>query len=298
MAVDRTHLFPGIAALADPTRQTTLTEVATLVGLSPSRAQRVIRSFIGESPKQYQQRTRLEFGAIILASTNARIIDIALASGFASHETFTRAFHSHFGQPPRQWRSDRGITLDRKNARTAASISRCMTLYHRPLTHKEPTMTYDISTKTVDAIPVLYQAHRVPQSEIGGVLAETLPAVFGYVMENGLQPAGHPFVRYTGMSSAFFEIEAGIPLVTAPEEAPAEDTAIISGELPAGTVATTIHKGPYEGLQGAYAALELWVNDSEYDAAGAPWEIYFTDPGEVPNPADWRTEVSFPITAG
>ena len=29
--------------------------------------------------------------------------------------------------------------------------------------------------------------------------------------------------------------------------------------------------------------------------AGPPWEVYVTDPGEVPDPAAWRTEVVHPI---
>lgn len=297
MATELQHLLPGIAALADPTRKADLAEVASLVGLSPSRAQRVIQETIGESPKRYQQRTRLELGAILLASTDARIIDVAFASGFSNHETFTRAFTAQFGESPSRWRSSRRSTLEPDHARTAASISRCMTLYHRPLTRKDPAMTYEITTKTVEAIPILYQAHKVAHEDIGGVLAQCLPAVFGYVMENGLQPAGHPFVRYAGMSAAFFEIEAGIPLVTAPETSPPAETAILSGELPAGPVAATIHKGPYEGLRDAYAALERWLEDSDVEATGAPWEVYLTDPGEVPDPADWLTEVSFPITA-
>jgi AraC family transcriptional regulator len=31
-------------------------------------------------------------------------------------------------------------------------------------------------------------------------------------------------------------------------------------------------------------------------AAGAPWESYVTDPGQFPNPEDWRTEVYWPLT--
>ena len=297
MATEFQHLLPGIAALADPTRSADLTQVASLVGLSPARAQRVIQAAIGESPKRYQQRTRVELGAILLASTDARIIDVAFATGFTNHETFTRAFAGHFGHSPSSWRSSRRCTLDRDSARSAASISRCMTMYRRPLTAKERTMSHDITTKTIEAIPVLYQARKVAQEEIGTVLAECLPAVFGYVMEHGLQPAGHPFVRYAGMSPAFFEIEAGIPLVAAPDTAPLADTAILLGELPAGPVATTIHKGPYEGLQDAYAALDRWISESAVEATGAPWEIYLTDPGEVADPAEWLTEVSFPITS-
>lgn len=297
MATEFSDLLPAIAALADPARRADLCEVANLVGLSPSRVQRVVTETIGESPKRYQLRTRLELGAVLLASSDARIVDVAFATGFASHETFTRAFTNRFGLNPGDWRASREQTLSLESSRNAVSISRCMTLYHRPLTRKEPSMPYDISTKTITAIPVLFQSKTATRDELGEVLAECLPMVFGYVMENGLAPAGHPFVRYNNMTPGLtFDIDAGIPLVEAPAKLPPQESEIFAGELLGGPVATTVHKGSYESLSDAYAALEKWVAESTATAVGAPWEIYLTDPGEVPDPANWLTEVFMPIS--
>ncbi len=298
MATEFVDLLPAIAALADPTRQADLGEVAALIGLSPSRAQRVVSAAIGESPKHYRQRTRVELGAVLLLSTDCRIVDAAFATGFENHETFTRAFVAHFGETPSAWRKARGRILSSEHARIAVSTSRCLTLYNRPTTHNHIArnlMTYDISTQTIDATPIVYQSRRVDRAEVGAVLAECLPAVFGYVMGQGLAPAGHPFVRYTSMSSAFVELDAGVPLVEAASEDPPADTGMARGELVGGLVATTIHKGPYDQLGQAYEAMERWIDASEHSVTGSPWEIYLTDPGEVPNPADWLTEVFFPI---
>jgi hypothetical protein len=30
---------------------------------------------------------------------------------------------------------------------------------------------------------------------------------------------------------------------------------------------------------------------------GAPWETYLTDPADLPDPADWRTEVCWPLAS-
>lgn len=156
-------------------------------------------------------------------------------------------------------------------------------------------MTYDISTQHLDPVAIVYQSRTASREEIGGVLAEVLPAVFGWVMENGLTPAGHPFVRYTTMDEAAFGLDAGIPLVAAPETTPPDESNIVSGELHSGRVATVTHKGSYEGLGDAYQALERWVADNGETTNGAPWEVYLTDPGEVPDPADWLTQVFWPI---
>lgn len=300
-------LLPAIGALADPARDPDLAEVAAIVGLSPSRVQRVVSEAIGESPKRFQRRTRLELGALLLVSTDARIVDIAFATGFQSHEVFSRSFAERFGESPTTWRSNRQYTLAHGQAKVAVSISRCMTLYRRELaqpqnaqcrTHRngDSTMSYEITTRTIDEVPVLYQARRVERDQIASVLAEALPAVFNYVLGAGLAPAGHPYVRYMNMSAAFIDVEAGIPLVNAADEDPPEETAVLRGALPAGLVAATIHTGPYDGLAAAYEELDRWVEASEHTAIGGPWEVYLTDPAEVPDPADWKTEVFSPIS--
>ena len=158
-------------------------------------------------------------------------------------------------------------------------------------------MSYEITTKTIDPVPVLFQSRTGNRDQLGEVLADCLPTVFGFVMENGLAPAGHPFVRYTNMTPGMtFEVDAGIPLVEAAVENPPPESGIVAGELFGGTVATTVHKGHYEGLGDAYAALEKWVADGPATAIGAPWEMYLTDPGEVPDSADWMTEIFMPIS--
>jgi effector-binding domain-containing protein len=53
----------------------------------------------------------------------------------------------------------------------------------------------------------------------------------------------------------------------------------------------------YDQLSETYAAIEQWIEANEYRPGGPPWESYVTDPGETPNPADWRTEVFWPLEA-
>ena len=54
--------------------------------------------------------------------------------------------------------------------------------------------------------------------------------------------------------------------------------------------------GPYDKLQDTYAAIERWMQQQGVRAAGAPWESYITDPAEHPDPANWRTDVFWPIS--
>lgn len=155
-------------------------------------------------------------------------------------------------------------------------------------------MDYEISRQTLDEQPVLFGRRKAPREELAGVFAEVLPAVFGYAMENGLAMTGPPFVRYVNQSAAFFEVEAGVPLAE-PAVAPADRPDLIAGSLPGGDAAVTVHVGPYETLGDAHIALDKWIDSHSLKGSGGPWEIYLTDPAEVPDPAEWKTQVVWPL---
>src|SRR4051794_19203489 len=81
-----------------------LTRLARQSGWSPFHLHRALRRAIGETPKQYTQRLRLERAAATLLASKATITQVARSSGFASHEVFTRAFRRHFGRTPTRYR--------------------------------------------------------------------------------------------------------------------------------------------------------------------------------------------------
>ena len=73
-------------------------------GLSPFYLQRLFKAAIGETPKAYTSRLRLERGAFRLLVHDSNVLDIALECGFQSHETFLRAFRRRFGRVPSDYR--------------------------------------------------------------------------------------------------------------------------------------------------------------------------------------------------
>lgn len=78
--------------------------LARVAGVTPSHFSRSFTATIGESPRAYVERLRLEGAAVLLISRAASVLEIALDSGFQSHETFTRAFSRRFGIAPSRWR--------------------------------------------------------------------------------------------------------------------------------------------------------------------------------------------------
>jgi AraC family transcriptional regulator len=307
MATHFRHLLPALNRLADSVTPVNLDQVGHDACLSPGRAQRVFAEQIGESPKQYQLRVRLQRAAALLLGTEARIVDIAIASGFNSHEAFTRAFTARFGVNPSGYRSRLASRPDARAVRVAAATAPCIGLYRRPLdnnrshqhqpqenrSHME-TPEVEITRRDVEETPVLYGTRKLEKDKVGDGLAEVLPAAFGYAMAHGLAMAGPPIVRYLDFGPATLTVEAGVPLAE-PADAPPEDSGLSTGVIPGGSVATAVHKGPYETLGQTYLAIERWVEAEGLSAGGPPWEVYLTDPAEVPDPADWLTEINWPV---
>lgn len=153
-------------------------------------------------------------------------------------------------------------------------------------------MSYDIRSTTLQPQPILFCAGQARMPEIADVLGRLLPKVFGYATQSGATMVGPPFVRYLDRGEVL-SLQAGLPV--APGAAPKDDIEL--GALPGGSAVTTLHVGPYDGLRDAYEALEAFMQDGGLQPAGGPWEVYLTDPGEVPNPADWKTQIYWPISA-
>lgn len=66
---------------------------------------------LGEAPGAHQRRLRLDRAAWVLLTSRATVLEIALETGWESHETFTRAFRTQFGVTPSAFRKERGVTL-------------------------------------------------------------------------------------------------------------------------------------------------------------------------------------------
>jgi AraC family transcriptional regulator len=99
--------------------------LAGVANYSPFHFQRLFSEQMGESPKQYIIRLRLERTAHLLKIfPKLSISELSLESGFASHATFSRAFKDHFGitaeefkkLPPMQ--SRKICKTDRKKSKT------------------------------------------------------------------------------------------------------------------------------------------------------------------------------------
>jgi len=280
-----------------------LDALASEAGLSAFHLHRVFSVAAGETPKQYTLRLRLERAAAMLLGTRDSVLDIALACGFQSHETFCRAFRKRFGMAPSAYRG-RGFagagaaSQAKRHAEVIKRIGPCVGLFRTNEERRslEPQMAYSITKKEISPQPVLVVRRRIKPPEVASTLAEVLGGVFQYAQKSGMALAGPPFTRYLDWGPGLWTIEAGMPVVAHSGENPSA-AGIRAETLPGGVVATTTHFGSYDRLNEAHAAVQQWIEAEGLTAAGAPWEVYVTDPADYPDLKDWKTDIFWPVAS-
>ena len=152
-------------------------------------------------------------------------------------------------------------------------------------------MTPEFKTTQIDAQSILGIRTTTTMDKLATIMGPLFGEIYGYIQQSGQQPAGMPLAIYHSMEGNTVDLECAMPVAS-----PMESTdRIRSGELPAGTVATVTHIGPYDDLGGTWTALVKWIEANEFEPAHAPWEVYVTDPGAEPDPSKWRTDIFFPV---
>jgi AraC family transcriptional regulator len=291
-------LLTLVGGLGSPAQDTSLDALARRSGWSRFHLHRAFREVLGETPKQYTLRLRVTRAAAALLTTDDTVEVISRAAGFNSHEVFTRAFRRRFDCSPHQYRRRARVASPKpapaRHRRFVERVAPCIRLYHFPtsLIRRSLEMTLlSIERKDVAPMPFLYVRRQVARSELSKTLAECFGIVFQHCMQSGLELAGFPLARYTSVGAGLLTIEAGVPLVK--PATPVDEMQY--SELPGGPVVLAVHGGAYEDLGDTHAAIERWISDEGLRVAGPHWEWYVTDPGEHPDPKDWRTHIYYPL---
>jgi AraC-like DNA-binding protein/effector-binding domain-containing protein len=284
----------------NPGKNILLSNLAGETGQSLFHAHRTLRVVLRETPKQFTLRLRLDRAAAALISSPASILDIALKCGFESHEVFCRAFRRRYQMSPSAYRKRALMGSDaREHGNWVDEIGPCIALYHVDLTEggSGKSMEYAVSKKELATQPILVVRRQVRRSEIAATIAAELPKIFLHAQQRGIAIAGYPITRYLETSMGLVTLETGMRVTANSVQWTAGEGGgdVLAETLPGGPAAVTIHAGPYDQLQAAYAALEEWIATNGFHSAGAPWEAYLNDPADHPNPQDWKTEVCWPI---
>jgi effector-binding domain-containing protein len=106
-------------------------------------------------------------------------------------------------------------------------------------------------------------------------------------------PAGGPwFTHHLSIDPDQFDFEIGVTVAT-----PVRATGRVRpGMLPAGMIARTVYRGPYEGLAAAWDEFDAWITGHGYTPRPDLWEVYVEGPESGADPTKWRTELNRPLS--
>jgi effector-binding domain-containing protein/ribosome-associated toxin RatA of RatAB toxin-antitoxin module len=143
----------------------------------------------------------------------------------------------------------------------------------------------------------MYTTTVAKQDEVDQKMAPLMNEVLGFVEKHNLNMAGKPFTIYNEIDNANNTVifSAGIPVkeqVITPEGSP-----VVCGFMDRVTAIKISLKGNYKHLSEAYLKGRQYISENghQIDTSRKMFEVYITDPSEVPNPADWLTEIYIPI---
>ena len=85
-------------------KEATLTDMAREIGYSPAYCSMQFHRMTGLTLREYAMQRRLYRAALAIRETEARLIDIALDCGYATHEALSVAFRRAYGVTPAEYR--------------------------------------------------------------------------------------------------------------------------------------------------------------------------------------------------
>ena len=264
--------------------------LARVAGVTPSHFSRSFTATVGESPRAYVERLRLERAAVLLVVRAASVLEIALESGFQSHETFTRAFSRRFGVAPSRWRHGSGS----HRAMADANDGRRRSLAEE---HSEGSLS-PTRIRTLRSLPVLFQRHVGPYDEVPPSAWRDVQAAAArrqIPTQGMLLGVAHDAPGLTEPARCRFD---ACIVVDGPAAAAWRPTNGVGVQvLPGGPFATTTYVGPYTGLAEAYRAIvdRIAARTPPVELVGLPAiESYHTT---VINPEASlnETEIALPV---
>lgn len=241
-----------------------LRRLARFAGFSEFHFQRTFRQIVGESPKAYVKRLRLERAAFRLVVGDTRLLDLALECGFHSHESFTRAFAARYGMPPRAYRTAARRRQPRLSGTGADAAA-----------WPAPTALSATRIVRLRAVHLAFARHVGPY---GDVTEELFATVERWAVRRRLPGPrwwlglGHDAPSTTPAAKMRFDAALVVPAAFA------SDGVVGHQLLPAGDYAMTTVVGPLSALPAAYRAVaERLHADAGWRLAGLPAvEFYHT----------------------
>jgi effector-binding domain-containing protein len=137
------------------------------------------------------------------------------------------------------------------------------------------------------------------RQELAATILALLDDVWAHIRSAGDLTPGHNVVVYRGdpdLGPA--PLEVGVQVGRRFEGPTA--TGVRCAELPSGRAARVTHRGPYDAMAPAYAALDRWARKGSYALAAVSWEVYGDwreDPAQLETDIYWLLDEATPTAS-
>ena len=157
---------------------------------------------------------------------------------------------------------------------------------------KAPSYTFE--EVNMEAMDIYYVHHELPMSSINSELyGSSYEAIGAYLAEDMANMNGMPMAITHDWNeedgSAVMDI--AMPVTS---DKPGNDQ-IIKGTSHVGLVLKGTYYGAYEEMMPIYLAADAYIKANGYSQNGPVTEIYVTDPGSDPDPANWVTDIYWAV---
>lgn len=277
MAVDYRERLQRVRAAihADLARDWSLDDLADVAALSRFHFHRVFTAMTGESPAEALRRLRLNAAAHLLVREAPPLATVARSVGYGDAVAFSRAFRAAYGLTPGAFRRcGQAMVLDAKTLQGGLPM-------------------FPVLIAGQPARQVLGLIHTGPYEQVN----RTFGALDPEVRAQGLWPASQGLVAVyfddpARVAPAALRSLAGVLVPPGTAAAPPLQRLDLAG----GRHAVLTLRGPYTGLQAAYAWLfGPWLAASGEKLREAPsWELYRNTPLNTA-PDDLITEIHLPL---
>jgi effector-binding domain-containing protein len=132
---------------------------------------------------------------------------------------------------------------------------------------------------------------QIARSEIQHVMGPGIQEIYAALGAQGIAPAGPWLTHHFHITPDAFDFEIAVPvaqMVTAAGR-------VQAGSLPAGRVARTLYRGPYEGLGAAWGQFKAQLARDGKQTTEAIWESYLVGPESTQDAAGYVTELTQPL---
>lgn len=266
-----------------------LAQVATAARMSQWHFQRVFKALTHDTLKSYIRARRMAVSLRRLLGTKTRIIEIAMAAGFESQETFTRAFRQAFDMTPAQFRKVGQRNQFFTKLELTSEYLRSVALTEGPV----PTI-HTIGPLTVAGVTTEFYGEGSEKNNLAEKLVELWDGFLPRMSEincGALARVGYGVIEQTLDEDKLLYTAAG---TLAPEAA--TPPRMVRRELSEGEYAVFEHRGPVRELDHtvSYAYSTWLLNSGRKHSGGADLEIY----GNEYHPTSHDSVISYAMPLG